>query len=532
VSYVAVPQPDPQSPLRTDIAGFFGATRRGPVQETPQLGLVGELTRVVGWRGYLAAFGGLVEGAYTPYAVRGYFNNGGEVAWVCRLCWPGASVASGTLVVPESIAGRGFAAKQYSLQASSPGAWAEGGTLKLTYRANGLRGRPELEAVVSIPNEPVEFVTAIPPADLVEVLNAVSKFVRIARVGEAPPPAAAASPGPTEQALPAVTLRGGSDGIAPNGNDAVLRVQYLQRVLAAVQKLNDEEEVALIAMPDLHSDPWLGPKERDAVISTLMQQASALHDRLVLLDSPTPTAGVDTLLAQANHYRDLAETFRVQQTGAFYHPWLEIPLDRRANPKRPSLQIPPSGHVAGVISRLDRERGAHHTPANAPVNEAVDLSIRLEDAEQAALHPMGVDLIRCFSSRGLQVWGSRTLDLGDQRDLKNGRFIAHRRLVHRLVRAARRVAEPLVFDVNGPELWLTLVRAITSVLLEAFRSGALLGDRPEEAFYVKCDAQNNPPEEIDAGRCVCEIGVAPARPMEFIVLKVALLANGTLEVVE
>ena len=121
----------------------------------------------------------------------------------------------------------------------------------------------------------------------------------------------------------------------------------------------------------------------------------------------------------------------------------------------------------------------------------------------------------------MQVWGGRTLERRDPA----GRFVAHRRLIHRLVRAIRRVAEPLVFENNGPELWLALTRAVTTVLLEAFRAGALKGARPEEAFRVHCDDQTNPPEERDLGRCVCEIEVAPAVPMEFITLRVALSAR-------
>src|SRR6185503_9582683 len=127
----------------------------------------------------------------------------------------------------------------------------------------------------------------------------------------------------------------------------------------------------------------------------------------------------------------------------------------------------------------------------------------------------------------LLVWGGRTLNLDTDR-----RFIVYRRLIHRLVRAIRRVAEPLVFDINGPELWLTFVRAVTTVLLEAFRAGALKGARAEEAFRVRCDAKTTPPEEIDAGRVFCEIELAPATPMEFILLRVAFSSDGTLEVVE
>src|SRR5205807_10359125 len=109
-------------------------------------------------------------------------------------------------------------------------------------------------------------------------------------------------------------------------------------------------------------------------------------------------------------------------------------------------------------------------------------------------------------------------------------YIAHRRLIHRLIRGIRQVAEPLVFENNGPVLWLTLTRAVTTILVEAYGAGGLKGDRPEQAFRVRCDATTNPPEQIELGRVLCEIDLAPAVPMEFITLRVALSASGTLDV--
>jgi hypothetical protein len=194
---------------------------------------------------------------------------------------------------------------------------------------------------------------------------------------------------------------------------------------------------------------------------------------------------------------------------------------------RPLRSVPPSGHVAGVTSRLDRERGAHYTPANAPVFDAVDLTRHHEESGIGLLNENGINVLRCSPGRGLQVWGGRTLDLAASR-----RFVAHRRLIHRLVRAIRRVAEPLVFDVNGPDLWLMLVRSVTTVLLEAFRAGALKGARPEEGFFVNCDEKTNPPEERELGRVLCQIGIAPAVPMEFITLTLCLSGEGKLEVFE
>src|SRR5262249_25556505 len=151
-------------------------------------------------------------------------------------------------------------------------------------------------------------------------------------------------------------------------------------------------------------------------------------------------------------------------------------------------KLPPSGHVAGVISRLDRERGSHHTPANAEIFNAVDVAERVEVAEQGLLNEAGLQLRRCGPGSGFEVWGGGAADRW-----ANGRFIANRRLIHGLVRAIRRVAEPLVFDINGPELWLTLARTTTTVLLEAWRAGALKGNRPDEAFRVQCDEKTNPP---------------------------------------
>jgi uncharacterized protein len=173
------------------------------------------------------------------------------------------------------------------------------------------------------------------------------------------------------------------------------------------------------------------------------------------------------------------------------------------------------------------QRGAYYTPANAQILQAVDLSRPLSAPEQAALYEGGLNLLRCSPGQGLLVWGGRVLGVDPI-----GGFVAHRRLIHLLVRAIRAVAEPLVFDVNGPELWLAFTRSITTVLLQAFRAGALRGDTPDQAFRVICDASINGPDQIDNGICLCQVQVAPAVPMEFITLRIAVSAQGQLEVLE
>jgi uncharacterized protein len=188
-----------------------------------------------------------------------------------------------------------------------------------------------------------------------------------------------------------------------------------------------------------------------------------------------------------------------------------------------------AGHAAGVISRLDRQRGAHHTPANAPMWDAVSTEPRHAPADIDELLAMGINFVRPVPTRGISLWGGRTLH--DPNDLSSApAFLAHQRLRHRLVRAMRRIAQALVFDINGPQLWLMLTRALTGVLLQAWRSGALMGATPQEAFQVRCDDETNPPSARDEGRCHCTVAYAPAVPMEFITLIVTLNTSGELEV--
>jgi len=325
-----------------------------------------------------------------------------------------------------------------------------------------------------------------------------------------------------------LTLAGGSDGAASDS------ASYS----AALSQLNDEPEVALLALPDLYRD--LDDPQAHGLLVDLLVQVDASRDRLLLLDAPLDRArrtGLQSaqMLAWVDGLRGDPRSVECRSAAA-YHPWLSVP-DPLGGVVNPLKAVPPSGHVAGVISKLDRERGPHYTPANAPLLDAVDVSARLNADELVQLNASAVNLLRCSYGNGLQVWGSSTLAREPRSEVTRqvfvaDHFIGYRRLIHRLVRAIRRVAEPLVFDTNGPELWLTFVRAVTTVLLEAYRGGGLKGARPDEAFCVRCDDKTNPPQERELGRCVCEIGVAPVAPMEFIVFRVALGGEGTLEVFE
>jgi hypothetical protein len=505
-------RPPEPSPLRTDIAGLLGRTRRGPVLQP---------VRVAGWPAYQRVFGGLVQSASTTYAARGYFDNGGEIAHVVRVAGPGAAPAAadwriGTLDASGRWAAGApadatFTATRFRVEATSPGEWANGCRVDVHYLAAGVAGRPEVEVRVTCPGEPVERLGRVAPDSLESLPSALVRFVRFAP--DEPVPPSAVTPSGPRTARWTLWLAHGID-------DPPTRIEYL----AAVARLEDVPEAALLAAPDLHDDLNAGSDVDDVLLALVAASADA-NDRLVLIDVPRDREGARAALGWIDALRDPYEPLR-RRTAAAYHPWLRV-RDPLGGTARPLRDVPSSGHVAGVISRLDRERGAYYSPANAWVYEAVDVTSSFAPTEQEALNDGGINLLRCNAGGGLVVWGARTLDLDAY-----GRYVAHRRLVHRLVRAMRAVAEPLVFEPNGPELWLTLTRSLTSVLLKAYEAGALKGARPDEAFVVQCDERNNPLEEVEAGCTHCDVALAPAVPMEFIHIRLSLGANGLFEVVE
>lgn len=490
VSLTFAPRGFEAEPLRTDVAAFLGRFRRGPV---------GTPVRVESWNDVVGAFGPPPpEGAFaTPYALRGFFENGGRTAWVLRVSGP-ADTARARWTVGDI---GGFGATRYEVVATSPGSWANGMRVAVRHQASTVAGPPTVSLRITVPGEAPETFPGLPLAGLADRLTG-SRYIRL--IPDGPPPSPG-RPGPISTAWD-LTLAGGTD--APP-----TRQEYAD----AVTVQSELPEPALVALPDLGTD--LTGTEHTDVVLELLGTVLPLLDRLVVLDVPPGTASVDDTVAWLESLTATGDS-GLLSCAAVYHP-------RLRTPDGPSLRtVPASGHVLGVIARLDAERGAHHTPAGAVILEAVDLADEFPEPQQVRLFDAGVDLIRCTRGRGLTVWGGRTLS-ADPRT----RYIAHRRLLHLLVRAIRRVASPLVFDVNSPELRLTLVRAITSVLLSAFRAGALAGTRPEQAFRVVCDGTNNPPEQ-DPGQLVCEVEVAPAVPMEFVRLRLVLGQDRGLEVIE
>ncbi|MEZ4616976.1 MAG: phage tail sheath subtilisin-like domain-containing protein [Caldilineaceae bacterium] len=203
--------------------------------------------------------------------------------------------------------------------------------------------------------------------------------------------------------------------------------------------------------------------------------------------------------------------------GALYYPWIKI-----ADPFNGTrqIEIPPCGHIAGIYARSDNER-VHKAPANEPVNGALDLQINVTKSEQELLNPIGVNCIRAFPGRGIRVWGARTLAMTDP----SGRYINVRRLFSYVEASVERSTQWIVFEPNDHMLWAKVRRDITAFLRTVWLSGALFGTTPEQSFYVKCDAETNPPDLRDLGQMVCEIGMAPVKPAEFVIFRFSQWAD-------
>lgn len=515
--YFRAAAPEPQlETLRTDIAGFIGKTARGPLDRP---------VRIEGWRHYQDIFGGLTREADTAYSLRGYFENGGEVAYVLRLLAPAHAAAQATWVVGDidpvssqwvasAPAGGGFSFARYEIIASSPGTWANGMRVLFSYRLRGRNGLPQLDIEVHPVNEGVEYLAGLTPRDLETQVTERSRYIRLRGVSTFQPAPTGFS-GPLSSQWNTLELR---NGFEENPG--------LDEYIEASRIMAEQPEVALVAAPDMYRmpDPDVHPYR---FLSVLTAHTDRSLDRQALVSLPSSVHSIQEA-RQWVRSRMLDMPDGMTRSLAAYHPWICVddPLGGLIEPLR---TIPAVGHVAGLISRLDRERGAHHTPANAVLFDCVDIGHGYDLPDQGVLVQNGINPVRCRRGKGLEVWGGRTLV--DAAQFPEGLYLAHRRLIHRLVRAIRRVAEPLVFDNNGPALWLTLVRAMTTILLEAYRAGALKGGRPEQAFRVRCDESLNPEFDRSLGRVYCELQVAPAVPMEFITLRIAISRQGTLEVI-
>jgi phage tail sheath protein FI len=499
-------QSKPIEGVGTSIAAFVGIAPGGPVNRP---------MRISNWTQFAKLYGDPAEpengpfmpGAYLAHSVYGFFQNGGGVCWIVRVggadggqqpqaALPAAGGGGGELLRATAREG---VTDQVSIEITpdAPAADAEEGKAEqATYRVVVTAGpqREEFDGL-SLKKGRQNVVTKV---------NAGSALVTLEEVSGA---AADAAPreGTYTLSVPAV------EPVAVDPTEFEGDVAHRRGLggLAAV------DEITMLCIPDLATIAQGGDDTmfRD-IQGKMLAHAEAAKDRIAILDPPPDLLPQDVLEWRMSGPLD-------SKFATLYYPWLEVmdPLTRRP------IMVPPSGHMAGVWARSDSTRGVHKAPANEVVLGVNGLAFQITHDEQGGLNQRGINCIRAFPGRGIRVWGARTLSSDPE-----WRYLNVRRLFNYISESIMEGTQWAVFEPNDERLWIRLRISVSSFLTRTWREGALFGATPDEAFYVKCDGETNPPDVIDAGQVVMEIGISPVKPAEFVIFRISQYTAGASEI--
>ncbi|MGW7437133.1 phage tail sheath family protein [Streptomyces sp. NPDC054849] len=509
----------------TSVAAFVGLAPFGPLNEP---------TLVTNWSQYVAEFGDFTDGCYLAHSVYGFFNNGGTAAYVVRV--GGAPVGAAAVAQPAAVAtapqgstaGEAVALGAFTVAALTAGGGtsggASGGTLTVVVQdVEGEGGGADRFKLLVKDGDTVveDFDVSAKKSARNYVVTQIRQRSKTIVVEEATPGVTPSRPDaqtltlvPPASAVTPAPAAASRAPAAPAG-----RLESAQFIGDSADRtgfggLEALDEVNMVAAPDLmaaYQQGLINLEQVKAVQLGMVAHCELMGDRMAVLDPPP---GLNA--------RDIRK-WRMDVAGydsryaALYYPWLKV-FDPSSGQTK---VVPPSGHMAGVWARNDAERGVHKAPANEIVRGAVDLELQITRGEQDLLNPVGVNCIRAFPGRGIRVWGARTLASDPA-----WRYLNVRRYFNYLEESILIGTQWVVFEPNDQALWARIRRNISAFLVNEWRSGALFGQRPEDAFYVKCDAETNPVESVDLGRVVCEIGIAPVKPAEFVVFRLAQFSGG------
>jgi hypothetical protein len=305
-------------------------------------------------------------------------------------------------------------------------------------------------------------------------------------------------------------LSNGHDGAEPAAADLLGQPSdpdVVTQRATGLEALGEIDDIAIVATPDAAT---LGTDdERRTATSNLLGHAEILRYRIAVVDGPEGSS-----LNEIRAFRGKFDS----KYGALYHPWIEIldPLERPAQGAPPrKLRLPPSGFVAGIYARSDVERGVHKAPANEVVRGLTRFEANINFTRQQVINPEGINALRFFEGRGNRVWGARTMSSDPE-----WKYVNVRRLFIYLEHSIDKGTQWAVFEPNGERLWRNIRQTIEDFLLVQWQNGALLGAKPEEAYFVRCDRTTMTQNDLDNGRMICLIGVAPVKPAEFVIFRI------------
>jgi hypothetical protein len=311
------------------------------------------------------------------------------------------------------------------------------------------------------------------------------------------------------------------NGFFKNGGTRcfVARIKDKSQIARALEAFESIDAVAIVAAPGL---------AEQGMWTELVAHCNKCKDRFAILDCPEVVGTNGELDEKLLFYETPGNVLpQRSRNAAFYFPYIEVidpakqiqdqdPARQVSSKHMGKVCVPPSGHIAGIYARTDEERGVHKAPANSAVLGALNVKYYISRQRQELLNPQGVNCIRNINGN-ITVWGARTIGGDSNYEWK---YVNVRRFFLFLSESIDEGTQWVVFEPNDPVLWGKIRRNITAFLTNVWRAGALFGLTPEQAFYIKCDEETNPPEVRDLGQVVTEIGVAIVRPAEFVIFRV------------
>lgn len=536
--------PKPIEGVGTAMPAFVGFSEKAQTTdmidgESVTRDILNQPQLVTNWSQYVERFGQFVAGAYLPHAVYGYFMNGGTRCYVTSVkTIPKAQV--GLLNVdgkPQLIARAktaGFEGQKLRVKIDVPAASNGSGGGKKEAKGKGKDEAGEAGAgdegggesfTITVEQEKVtggwQVKEVVRDVTLAEVEEAGQKKVRVAYPNNR---------GPQLVELVVPETSGPLAKMMPREQQQSLNIDTAQLTAATsrdfqgdvtersgIEGLEALDDVTMVSVPDLMTTMPGEKLDLDmvkAVQTLLIGHCERLGDRVAILDAPPD------MKPQAIRKWRLDTAGYDSSYAALYYPWIRV-MDPVTN--RPT-NIPPSGHMAGIWARSDATRGVHKAPANEVVQGAIGLAYNTTKGEQDTLNPVGVNCVRAFPGRGIRVWGARTLSSNP-----SWRYLNVRRLFNYVEKSIEGGTQWVVFEPNNYDLWARVTRDITAFLKTVWATGALFGLTSDQAFYVKCDEETNPPELRDLGMLVTEIGMCPTKPAEFVIFRISQWAGPNAE---
>lgn len=467
----------PLEGVGTSTGAFVGIAKRGPVNEA---------RLITNWTQFTDTFGSFINEGMLAYSVYQFFNEGGTKCYVVR-----AAKGSGD---PSTLAKSNVVISDLTVEANSEGTWGDELTVKINDESiipgETAARTGYFKLIIEYQGDEVEAFDNLTMLDAAtdHVGKRVdSKWIEVFDSGD------------TRPANGTYPLVDGKDGDTLNSTDWA--GPPAPGEAAFISAFDPIDDINIVAIPDALGDP--------TVTMAAYTYCVNRKDCFYVADTE-PALDVTEVVT----FRQITGAFNSSYS-ALYYPWIEVPDPLNGGTK----MTPPSGAIVGTYSHTDVVRGVHKAPAGIDVgylNSAVGVEYELTKGEHDVLNPVGVNAIRKFPGAGTVVWGARTLSADSE-----WKYVNVRRLFLMLEETIDEGTQWVVFEPNTPKLWGSVKRNISAFLTGVWRDGALFGSNAEQAFYVKVDGENNPPDVINAGKLIIEVGVAPVKPAEFVIIRIS-----------